>query len=65
MAGGKWNVLRGFHVFRHSLASIMASKGKDQRVIDAILGHTTEEMTRRYRHLFPSTQTQAIDDLFG
>lgn len=64
VSGGKWRVLHGFHVFRHSLASIMASSGKDQRVIDTILGHSTEDMTRRYRHLFPSTQHGAIDDLF-
>jgi integrase len=63
--GSKWNVLRGYHTFRHSLASIMASKGKDQRIIDSILGHSTEDMTRRYRHMFPSSQREAMDDLFG
>jgi integrase len=61
----KWQVLRGFHVFRHSLASIMASKGIDQRVINEIMGHSTEEMVRRYRHLFPATKERAIDSLFG
>jgi len=64
VAGGKWQVLHGFHVFRHSLASIMASKGKDQRVINGILGHSTEDMERRYRHLFPKTQSQTMNDLF-
>ncbi len=29
LAGSKWSILRGFHVFRHSLASIMASQGID------------------------------------
>jgi integrase len=65
LRSGKWEVLRGFHVFRHSLASIMASKGIDQRVINEILGHSTEEMVRRYRHLFPATKERAIDSLFG
>jgi integrase len=65
LRGGKWQVLRGFHVFRHSLASIMASKGIDQRVINEIMGHSTEEMVRRYRHLFPATKERAIDSLFG
>lgn len=56
LGGGRWSVLRGFHVFRHSLASIMASKGIDQRIINDILGHSTEEMELRYRHLFPKNR---------
>lgn len=62
---GKWSVLRGWHVFRHSLASNMAAAGIDQRLIDATLGHTTAAMSRRYRHLLPSKQTDAIRTLFG
>jgi site-specific recombinase XerD len=62
--GGKWSVLRGWHVFRHSLASNMASAGVDQRVINEMLGHHTDEMERRYRHLLPRTQAQALHGLF-
>jgi integrase len=62
--GSKWEVLRGWHVFRHSLASNMASAGTDQRIINAILGHHTEEMERRYRHLLPSKQEHALSALF-
>jgi integrase len=62
--GGKWTVLHGFHVFRHSLASIMASKGVDQRIINDILGHSTEDMERRYRHLFPAAKQQTMKTLF-
>jgi integrase len=64
LSGGKWSVLRGWHTFRHSLASNMASAGVDQRLINEILGHNTEEMERRYRHLLPSKKTQALDGLF-
>jgi site-specific recombinase XerD len=52
----KWKVLRGWHVFRHSLISAMASKGIDQRVIDDMVGHSTEEQRRRYRHLYPDVK---------
>ena len=49
----------------HSFASNCAAAGVDQRVIDEWMGHQTEEMVRRYRHLFPSQQRQAINLVFG
>lgn len=65
LEGSKWDKLRGWHVFRHSFASNCAAKNIDQRLIDAWLGHTTEEMRRRYRHLFPDQERQAIQLAFG
>ncbi len=62
--GGKWFVLRGWHIFRHSLASNLASAGVDQRIINEILGHHTDEMERRYRHLLPRKQAHALHSLF-
>lgn len=53
----------GYHMFRHSLASNLAAQGVDQRVIDNILGHQTEEMRERYRHLFPQTRREAMNKL--
>lgn len=63
--GSKWEVLRGWHVLRHSFVSCMASKGVDQRIIDASVGHQTEEMRRRYRHLFPRQQESVLAAVFG
>jgi integrase len=65
LAGSRWEVLRGFHVFRHSFASNLAREGVDQREIDGLMGHTTEAMRRRYRHLFPEQRENAIRKLFG
>jgi integrase len=62
---GEWSVVRGWHVLRHSFASNCAASGIDQRLIDEWLGHTTEEMRRRYRHLIPSRERQAIQSVFG
>jgi integrase len=59
----KWDVVRGFHVLRHSFASVLASKGVDQRVINAFMGHQTDSMAARYRHLFPQTLRRAILEL--
>ena len=42
----KWDALSGYHVMRHSFASNCCTRGVDPRVIDAWLGHQTEESTR-------------------
>jgi integrase len=65
VAGSKWEVLRGWHLFRHSFASNCAAAGTDQRLIDAWMGHTTEEMRKRYRHLIPTQERAAIEAVFG
>jgi len=63
--GSKWGKLRGWHVLRHSFISNCARKGIDQRIIDSFVGHTTDEMRRRYTHLFPSAKKEAIETVFG
>jgi integrase len=65
LTGSKWEVLRGWHVLRHSFASNAAMKGVDQRIINSWLGHQTEEMVQRYRHLFPDQERNAITLVFG
>ena len=57
----RWSRVRGFHTLRHSVASILASKGVDQRYIDKVMGHQTEEMRLRYQHLFPKGIADAIN----
>ena len=65
LAGSKWEKLRGWHVFRHSFCSNCAAAGIDQRIINGWVGHQTEEMVRRYRHLIPDQQQSAIMLVFG
>ena len=60
----KWEVISGWHVFRHSFISNCASCGIDQRMIDDWVGHQTDEQRKRYRHLFPDTQKREIDRVF-
>jgi integrase len=64
LAGSKWQVVRGFHVFRHSFASNLASAGVDQRLIDKWMGHQTEEMRRRYQHLHPKLGQEALSRVY-
>jgi site-specific recombinase XerD len=61
----KWRVVRGYHVLRHSFASNLARAGIDQRVIDELMGHSTEAMRKRYRHLFLDQRRTAVHALFG
>ena len=63
LSNSKWQVVRGYHVFRHSFCSNAAAKGIDQRLINSWVGHQTEEMVRRYRHLLPNQQE--IEIMFG
>lgn len=65
LKGSKWDVLKGWHVFRHSFISALASKGVDQRVIDDMVGHSTDEQRRRYRHLHPDVAQLAVTSVFG
>lgn len=61
----RWSVLRGLHVFRHSFCAALASKGVDQRIIDELMGHSTEQQRRRYRHLFPDVTKTAMLSVFA
>jgi integrase len=61
----KWQVLHGWHLFRHSFCSNCAAAGIEQRVINDWVGHQTNEMVRRYRHLFPNHQKEAIEAVFS
>lgn len=65
LAETRWNVVRGLHVLRHSFISGLAAAGVDQRLIDDIVGHTSEEVRRRYRHLTPASKTQAVALVFA
>ena len=60
-----WSVLKGYHVLRHSFISALVNKGIDQRIVDELVGHQTEAMRRRYRHLYPDVKEKAITDVFG
>ncbi len=61
----RWSVLPGWHTLRHSFASCLAAAGVDARVIDSFMGHQTEAMRQRYRHLFPENRAAAIRQAFG
>jgi site-specific recombinase XerD len=65
LAGTKWERVRGLHCLRHSSISACASKGVDQRLVQEWAGHMNEATSKRYRHLYPSTQQEAIKGVFA
>jgi integrase len=64
LIGTKWEMMRGLHTLRHSFISACASKGVDQRLVQEWAGHMNEATSKRYRHLYPSTQQEAIKGVF-
>jgi integrase len=63
--GSKWDVLRGWHVLRHSFISICAADSVDQRVLQGWVGHLSAATHKRYTHLIPSREQQIIRGVFG
>lgn len=61
----RFEKLKGWHVFRHSFCSNAAACGIDQRTINAWVGHQSEEMVQRYRHLLPKQSADSIERMFG
>ncbi len=65
LADSDWKQIKGWHCFRHSFVSACASRAVDQRLVEAWAGHMSPEMSKRYAHLYPSTQAEAISRVFG
>jgi integrase len=64
-ANSKWDKLFGWHIFRHSFCSNCAAAGIEPRIIKQWVGHQTDEMMRRYLHLFPNNELDYIQKVFA
>ena len=64
LANSRWQVLKGWHILRHSFISACVAHGIDQRQLDQWVGHTTS-IRERYIHLAPSQQKASLDSVFG
>ena len=54
-----------FHSLRHTCASWLTMKGVPIRVVQAILGHSSVNVTEIYSHLRPEVMTRAMQETFG
>ncbi|MEQ8853635.1 site-specific integrase [Gimesia sp.] len=65
LEGSEWEMLRGWHVLRHSFASNCARQGLREAVIDSWMGHSPDsKIKKRYQHLFPEDNQSAMEKLF-
>jgi len=64
LADSSWRIVKGLHTLRHSFISALAAAGVDQRIIDDIVGHTSDEIKRRYRHLTPDAKSRGVAAVF-
>ena len=51
------------HDLRHSHVSLLIHKGYQAVEIGKRVGHTSEEITFRYAHMFPLKQHEMVDSL--
>ncbi|MBI4591967.1 site-specific integrase [Candidatus Uhrbacteria bacterium] len=49
-----------WHAFRHTFASHLTMRGAPIRNVQALMGHSTVQMTERYSHLVPSALHETI-----
>lgn len=54
-----------FHSLRHTTGSWLAMRGVPMRHIQAILGHSSTNVTEIYSHLAPETLDRAMEETFG
>lgn len=52
-----------FHDLRHTFASSLINAGVSFYVVGELLGHSTQEVTKRYSHLRPDTLQEAVNVL--
>lgn len=54
-----------FHSLRHTCASWMVQKGVSLPIVQAVLGHSSVQVTQKYAHLAPDVMMSAMQDVFG
>lgn len=54
-----------FHSLRHTCASWLVMRGVSLSVVQAMLGHSSIQVTQRYAHLAPKTFKNEIERAFG
>ena len=54
-----------FHSLRHTCASWLVQRGVSLKIVQVVLGHSSQAVTERYAHLAPGVMKDAVLKAFG
>ena len=65
LKGTKWAHAAGWHIYRHSLASMMLADGRSETEIEKMIGWKSPEIAKRYQHLSHQRKSDIINAIFA
>jgi len=63
--GTEFSNMKGFHLLRHTLASLMLADGYSKQEIKETIGWCTDEMADRYSHITSNRKRSLLELTFG
>ena len=65
LRGSKYSRAISWHLYRHTLASMLLADGIGREVVKQTIGWCSDEMADRYSHLAQDKKQQLIENVFG
>jgi len=65
LKGSRYSRAVSWHLYRHTLASMLLAEGYGQNVVKETIGWCSDEMAQRYSHLAQEKRQQLIEDVFS
>ena len=65
LRGSKYSSAVSWHIYRHTLASLLLLAGHPQSIVMETIGWCSTEMANRYSHLATERKQQVIQDVFS
>jgi len=63
LKGSRWEHAAGWHIYRHTLASLMLTAGYSKTEVKETVGWCSDEMAQRYQHLGRDRKSVIINSL--
>ena len=65
LKGTKWAHAAGWHIYRHSLASMMLAAGRSETEIEKMIGWKSPKIAKRSQHLSHQRKSDIINAIFA